>query len=63
MTGDWMNFGPLRRQHLNHKTRRHRRGGKQQDLIEGLALSAGWVLVLLGVLHAAGLAYLPLDAR
>ncbi len=63
MTGDWMNFGPLRRQHLRNKGRRRRRPGQQDDIVELVALSAGWVLIVLGVLHVAGLAYLPLGTR
>jgi Flp pilus assembly protein TadB len=64
MIGEWMKFGPLRPQHLKDKgRRRQRRPGQQDDILELLALSAGWVLIVLGVLHVAGLAYLPLGTR
>jgi len=45
------------------RRRRQRRPGQQDDILELLALSAGWVLIVLGVLHVAGLAYLPLGTR
>ncbi len=64
MIGDWMKFSAVRPQHLKDKGRqRRRRPGLQGDVIELLARSAGWMLICLGILHGAGLAYLPLDAR
>jgi Flp pilus assembly protein TadB len=64
MIAEWMKFDRLRPQHAKEKgRRRRRRPGQRDDIVELLALSAGWVLIVLGVLHVAGLAYLPLGTR
>jgi hypothetical protein len=62
MIGDWMKSDPLRAQRPKDKgQRRRRRSVRQDDIIELLALSAGWLLIVLGRLHVAGLAHLPLE--
>jgi uncharacterized protein YbaP (TraB family) len=64
MTGEWIKSDPLRAQRLKDKgQRRRRRSVRQDDIIELLALSAGWLLIVLGALHVAGLAHLPLELR
>lgn len=64
MIGDWTKFGSRRSQYLKETgRRRRRRPGPPNDIIELLALSGRWVLVFLGILYAAGLAYPPIDAR
>ncbi len=64
MIGEWMKFDRLRLQHMKDKgRRRRRRPGRQDDMIELLALSVGWALIVLGILHAAGLAHLPIGTQ